>query len=127
MPRVQRRTPSRLKYEENHPTVSFRISKALHDRLDLVKKAEGKSTTDVLKVGLGLLEVKVANENEARRQGLKRGYAQGYQEAASRYKVTFPCRVCRKTMEVTEPKEKEAIKGYMLEHGWEHAQCNRGS
>ena len=48
-------TPSRVKYEQKHPTVSFRVSKDLDDRLLAVKEAEGKSSTDVLRVGAGLL------------------------------------------------------------------------
>ena len=57
-----KKTPSRVKYEQNHPTVSFRVSKELYDMLQAVKKAEGKSNTDVLKAGVGLLEVKVGKD-----------------------------------------------------------------
>lgn len=46
--------------------MSSRVSKELYDRLQVVKKAEGKSITDVLKVGVGLLEVKVRKEKEDR-------------------------------------------------------------
>ena len=119
----RKKTPSRVKYEQNHPTVSFRVSKGLHDRLQAVKEAEGKSTTDILKMGLGLLEVKVSKEKEAKRQGYEEGFEKGYEEAESLYKVTYPCKVCRRTLEVTSVKEKEAIKRYMLEHGWGHADC----
>jgi len=119
----KKRTPSRIRYEQKHPTVSFRVSKELYDRLQTVKDAEGKSAADVLKVGLGLLEVKVVKGKEARRQGYEEGFEKGYEEAESLYKVTYPCKICRKTIEVMSVKEKEAIKGYMLEHGWGHADC----
>jgi len=78
-----KKTPSRVKYEQKRPTVSFRISKELYDRLQAVKETEGKSTTEVLKVGVGLLEVKVAKEKEARRQGYEEGFEKGYEEAES--------------------------------------------
>jgi len=119
----KKRTPSRIRYEQSHPTVSWRVSKELYDRLQAVKEAEGKSVTDVLKVGIGLLEVKVSKEKEAREQGFEEGFEKGFEEAESLYKVTYPCGVCRKTLEVTSVKEKEAIKRYMLEHGWGHADC----
>lgn len=119
----RKKAPSRIKYEQSHPTVSFRISRELYDRLQQVKGAEDKSTADVLKVGLGLLEVKVVKEKEARRQGYEEGFEKGSEEAESLYKVTYPCKICRKTIEVMSVKEKEAIKGYMLEHGWGHADC----
>jgi len=47
MLKKKRKTPSRIKYERDHPTVSFRVSKEIHDRLQAVKEAEGKSITDV--------------------------------------------------------------------------------
>jgi len=123
MVRKKKKSPSRIKYEQSHPTVSFRVSRELYDRLQAVKEAEGTSITDVLKVGVGLLEVKVRKEEEVRREGYENGFGRGYEEAQVLYMVTYPCRVCRKTLEVTSAKEKEAIKGYMLEHGWGHANC----
>jgi len=118
-----KKTPSRVKYEQKRPTVSFRISKELYDRLQAVKETEGKSTTEVLKVGVGLLEVKVAKEKEAKRQGYEEGFEKGYEEAEELYKVTYPCKVCRKALEVTTLEEKQAIRGYMLENGWGHTNC----
>jgi len=74
-------------------------------------------------VGVGLLEVKVSKEKEAKRQGYEEGFEKGYEEAEELYKVPYPCKICRKTLVVTSAKEKEAIKMYMLEHGWGHADC----
>jgi hypothetical protein len=119
----RKKTPSRIKYEQNHPTVSFRVSRELYDRLRAVKEAEGKSITDVLEVGVGLLEVKVGKERNIRQAGYDDGFEKGYKEAQARYMVTYPCKVCRKTLVVTSSKEKEAIKGYMLENGWGHTNC----
>ena len=47
----KKKPPSRVKYEQKRPTVSFGISKELYDRLQAVKEAEGKSATEVLKMG----------------------------------------------------------------------------
>jgi hypothetical protein len=47
-----KKTPSRIKYEQSHPTVSFRVSREFYDRLQAVKEAEGRSYTDALKVGV---------------------------------------------------------------------------
>jgi predicted CopG family antitoxin len=77
----KRKTPSRIKYEQSHPTVSFRVSKELYDRLQSVKKAEGKSIAEVLKVGVGLLEVKVRKEKEIRDQAYEEGWEKGASEA----------------------------------------------
>lgn len=44
--------PSRIKYEQSHPTVSFRIDRGLHEELKSLKKQAGLSVADVLRVGL---------------------------------------------------------------------------
>ena len=117
------KTPSRTKYEESHPTVSFRVSRELYDRLQAVKKAEGKSITDVLKVGVGLLEVKVRSEAEIRGKAFREGHRKGYELAESNYKCTFPCSGCGKTISVEGEAIKEAIKEYLVRNGWGHADC----
>ena len=60
----KKKSPSRIKYEQRHPTVSFRVTKELYDRLQAVKEAEGLSNTDILKVGVGLLEVRVSTTRQ---------------------------------------------------------------
>jgi len=127
MLKKKKRTPSRIRYEQNHPTVSFRVSKELYDRLEIVKEAEGKSITDVLRVGVGLFEVKNRKEKEVRDQAYDEGYEKGYEEAEELYKVTCPCKICHKMITVTDKNVKEAIRRYMLQHGWVHTSCsNRG-
>jgi hypothetical protein len=118
-----KKTPSRVKYEQSHPTVSFRVSKELYDRLQAVKRIEGKSITDILKVGLGLLEVKVRKEEEIRLQAYDKGWEKGITEAEELYSVSYPCIVCGKTIVATSDAEKKAIRKYMREHGWGHADC----
>ncbi len=119
----KRKSPSRLKYELNHPTVSFRNTPELDGALRAVKQSEGKSNTDVMKIGLGLLEVKAANEKEAREKGYKEGFMQGYKMAKSKYCVIYLCKVCGKTMEITSAEEKAAARKHMQEDGWGHADC----
>ena len=118
-----KKTPSRMKYEQSHPTVSFRVSKELYDRLQAVKEAEGESITDVLKVGVGLLEVKVRKEKEIRDQAYEEGWEKGAVATEELYAVAYSCSVCGKKIVVTTDDEKRAIRTYMREHGWGHANC----
>jgi predicted CopG family antitoxin len=119
----KKKTPSREKYEKENPVVGFRISRELYDRLQSVKKAEGKSITEVLKVGVGLLEVKVRKEKEIRVQAYDEGWEKGASEAEELYSVSYSCSVCGEEIVVTTDEEKRAIKKYMREHGWGHANC----
>lgn len=123
----KRQSPSRVKYEQSRPTFSFRIYKDLDERIREVKKAEGISNINIVEAGVGLFKVKNRKEKEVRAQAYDEGYGEGYRDAEELYKVTYPCKICRKTIEVMSVKEKEAIKGYMRQRGWAHAACiNRG-
>jgi hypothetical protein len=119
----KKRAPSRVRYEQAHPTVSCRVAKELYNRLQAVKQAEGRSFTDILKIGLGVLEVQVKKEAEVKKKAHAEGYRNGYDEAERLYKVTYPCIVCRQTVTVKTEHEKEAIKKYMQEHRWVHTAC----
>jgi len=115
--------PSREKYEEANPVVSFRVSMELFDRLEAVKEAEGKSNADVLSVGVGLLEVKIGKEKEIRDHAYDEGWEKGVEEACNIFLVAYLCSVCGKEIEVTTDDKKRAIKTYMRQYGWGHADC----
>jgi len=120
---TKRKAPSRVRYEQGHPTVSCRVPREVYKRLRVVKKADDKSFSDVLKIGLGILEVQVREEAEVREQGYAKGYKKGYANAERLYKVTYPCSVCGEMLTVTDRDEKEAIGKYMQEHRWGHRAC----
>jgi predicted CopG family antitoxin len=122
----RRKAPSRIRYEQSHPTISCRVPREVYDKLRAVKDREGKSFADILKIGLGILEAWVREEREVMKKGHAEGYRKGYAEAERLYEVTYPCSVCGKTLVVTSRDEKEAIKEYMQEHGWGHRACHEG-
>lgn len=121
MAKRSQKPPSRVKYEESHPTVSCRVSRETYDRLQEMKEKEGKSFADILKIGLGILALKAKKDEKA----YSRGYRDGYREAEREFKVAYACSVCGKTITLNSEGEKEAASGYMEEHGWGHAECHR--
>jgi len=123
MPRKKRKSPARDRYERNNPVVSFRVKRKDKDRFVAIREKLGMSHGDVYKAGLGVIEVKVRAEEEIREEGYEEGQLSGYELAESEYKVTYPCSICRKSIEVTTDEEKKAIAKYMCEHGWGHADC----
>ena len=116
MAKSKKKPPSRVRYEKSHPTVSCRVSKGIYDRLQQIKRRERRSFTDILKLGLGILELEAKKETEA--------YKKGWRDAEKRYKVIYYCSVCGDTLTVTTDKEKEAIINYMENYGWGHAKCH---
>ena len=115
--------PSRKKYEEDNPVVSFRASRKDYGTFIAIREKLGMSHGDVYKTGLGVIQVKIRAEEEVRREAYDEGWEKGITGAVEAYMVTYPCSICGKSTEVTTEGEKKAIRGYMVEHGWGHADC----
>lgn len=120
----KKKTPSRLKYEQNNPVSSSRIDKQLKETLREIKEKEGLSQADVLRRGTGLVEVKMRKEEEIRQQAYDEGEENGIRMAERVYMVTYPCSKCGKMKAVTTDEEKKAIRDFMVQSGWCHADCN---
>lgn len=123
---AKKKAPSRVRYEQSHPVVSCRVPKDVYDRLQAAKEMEGKSFTDILKVGLGMIEVGAKKEEEAAKLGFIEGHMKGYTEAEHEYKVDYPCNLCGKMLTITSEASKKVVRAYMLEHGWGHRECHEG-
>lgn len=121
--RRKKKSPSRVKYEQNNPVSSSRVDKKLKETLREIKEKEGLSQTDVLRRGAGLVVVKMRKEEEIRQKAYDEGYEKGIEAAAELYEVPYPCSVCGKEIVVTTDEEKKAIAEYMREHGWGHGDC----
>jgi len=122
--KAKRKSPSREKYERNNPVVSHRVPKELHDRLQVAKEKEGLSNTDILKIGLGVIEPKIRAEEKVRQEAYDGGFEDGINAAEELYAVTYRCSRCGKKILVTSDEEKAAIRGYMHEDGWHHGDCS---
>ena len=118
-----KRTPARIRYDEEHPTASFRIDRELYEQLMTVKEKESKSIADVLRIGVGILTVKVRAESVIKKMSYAEGYRAGYREAEGLFKITCRCYICKGTIEVTDEPTKKDIKHYLEEEGWSHKDC----
>jgi hypothetical protein len=119
--------PSKIKYDQEHPTVTCRVDKDVHEALLAIKAKTGASMADVLKMGLGRLEPKATNEEAARKEAYAAGYKKGHDEAFGRYAVSYRCCVCGESMWIDTTAGKEAVCGYMQEHHWGHRKCHAGA
>lgn len=120
----KRKSPSREKYDKEKPVESFRVFKTLDDRLEEVKRTTGKSNADIMAIGVGLLEVKVENENKIQQKAYDDGWENGNEEAYDLYAVTYPCSECKKEMVVFTDEEKKAIRKFIIANRWHHIDCD---
>jgi len=116
--------PSRKKYDENNPVVSFRAPKKDHDRFLVMRKKRGMSHGDVYRAGLGIGESKIKDEEQIRQQAYDEGLEYGIEAAEDLYAVSCPCSKCGKKKTVIDEDEKKAICRFMMANQWHHADCN---
>ena len=79
--KLKRKTPpSRIKYENSHPTVSCRVSKEIYGKMAKSKEVDGKSFADILKIGLGIAEKDDEKLVEAKQKSYDEGYDEGHRD-----------------------------------------------
>ena len=117
--RKQNKSPSRIKYEQSHPTISGRVPIEARDKLLTNLAKLGMTISDALMALAGELEVKVVPVEEER----LKGYKQGYEEAMKKYMVPYRCFVCEKTIIITSPETKKVVSKFLTEHCWGHTKC----
>src|SRR2546422_9061171 len=108
-PRRKRRKhvpPSRLRYEAENPTVSFRVSKDVKERLMRERSGSNRSLEAILVRGL--------DSDQLEREAYRRGDRYGFLRAFGRLAV--PCYICQKpvVVNVAEPGIKKLILGNLV-------------
>jgi len=107
---------SSKRYDENHPVVSYRVTKDEYTRLKGVLTKENKTMKEFFRQALELEE---CNYKEARRTG----YVKGFNDAKEKYSVWLYCVDCGKGIAVTDEKIKEEITA-SFERTVLHADCH---
>ncbi len=105
-------SPSKIKYDKSHPTVSIRVTRELYDRLKELREQGGKTLGDILREAL-----------KEQAPSIKKAYQSGFNVAKQQFAVSYKCSVCGGTLTVNSPKERMAIASYMRGHGWGHSKC----
>lgn len=111
------KSPSRRRYEEANPTVSFRISKGKKDELDelvddleITKKEWFESVIDDErgKFSAVFQQGKTKGEQQGYEKGHAKGYDEGFDDAYDEMVATVPCIVCGEAVAVnTDQRQKE--------------------
>lgn len=113
-----KKLPSRIKYEKNNPTVSFRVTKDLRDVLEDIKERTGKSYAGIVKEVLTKAE-------ETWEKAFEEGCDEGYEAATMEYRIWYNCSVCGKKIFI-DPNSKihKKVIEYLRKEGWGHKSCH---
>jgi len=103
--------PSRIRYERNHPTVSFRVTLDERRRLEAFMKKTGQPLRAVVVQTLGLLEARIEKIEKARKDGYRAGWG----------RFEAPCSVCGKPLKFDIKTERDAKDALMAAFAhWRH-------
>ena len=114
--------PSRLRYEQSHPTMSCRLDKDTYTLLkQRLEDLGGISLAAFVKNSLGLLELKTPDIEEIREEAEEEAYL----EAEKAWQTWYYCAVCHERINI-EPNSNEhkTIIDYMRKAGWRHIDCH---
>ena len=113
------RYPSQVRYDEKHPTLSFRLDRDEYNELsELSKKSETPIRT-LVREAVGLLA-----KGDRYHKGHSDGYRKGYETARKKYEIQYPCARCGKMMTMRPGDEDhKAMQQFLQKEGWYHQKC----
>ncbi len=140
------RSPSKDRYAKDHPAVTVHFDLYTYNRLVALRKTTDLSLNQLVRGALGSLEAEVADildrgwrqgvadgkrvgeaagKQAGYAEGKQAGYAEGYLKAKTRFRLTYPCGVCRKPVEVLAGHSDAARAiAALVEGKWMHGECN---
>lgn len=109
--------PSRMRYKQNHPTVSFRITRELYDELKAFLINSNQSFGDFVRVAL-----------EKQEADYDQSFTDGYSTGENDWKIWYFCSICRKKIYIQPNSDShKSLIEYMGAHGWGHADCHKSN
>ncbi len=116
MKKKAHKPPSKIRYDQSHPTVSIRVNRELYDKLKELREQSGKSLGDILREA-------VKRQKPSTKEAYDLGCKAGYDDAKRKFTVTYRCSVCGGIISLDTVEERRAVSEYMREHGWSHSKC----
>lgn len=112
--------PSRIRYEQSHPTLSCRLDKQTHDFLQKRLEDSDLSFAQFVKCQLGILEFEMPDVKAIDREA----YQEGLAEATNKYRIQIKCQQCGKPITVRPHSQMHETIIDHLEGLWSHKNCH---
>lgn len=126
---MAKKYPSQIRYEENNPSMTFRVKKEEKELIENMAKRAGKSISELVRVALLELEENFAETledtwNDGQKYGLDAGKTIGYQKAKNEYEITYPCTICGSSCTLPPNSDcHKAVVQFLKENRWAHGEC----
>jgi len=119
MVKSKHKPPSRIRYEESHPTLSCRLDKQTRNLLKQHLKNGELSLSQFIKAQLGVLELKLPDVKKVEKEAYKEGYA----KATSEYRIEIKCHKCGKPITIRPRSNIHQAVREWFEGDWHHTNC----
>ena len=125
MVKATHKPPALIRYEQSHPTVSFRLPIDTYNLLkQRLEDLGGVSFADFVKDALGFQQIRMPDIEEIENTA----WCEGYKLAEEECQIWYYCNVCRERIDMKPNSDShKAMIGYMKEHGWAHSSCHGGA
>jgi hypothetical protein len=112
--------PSKIKYLQKNPVVSFHLPIELRDKIRGMAVKDGVTVATYVKRFLSSLAVRDDDRERARQEG----YEAGFKAARKRFEICYQCSVCGGSITVLpgSPRHISIIRNTRIE-GWGHGEC----
>jgi len=121
--------PSQIRYEENNPTITFRVKKEEKELIEVLAKDAGKSISTLVRMALldvqkEFTEALCEMWNKGEDDGFDKGNKWGYQKAKQEYEITYPCSICGELCYIHPNSDcHKDVMQFLKKEGWRHAKC----
>ena len=114
---IRKKYPSQIRYEENNPTITFRVTKAEKELIERIAKLSKRSVSTLVRIKLLDLGKEITSINNQLKNDADK-------QAKEKYALLYPCSICGLMLTI-RPNSKchNDIKQYLKENGWRHADC----
>ncbi|RLF72355.1 MAG: hypothetical protein DRN55_06310 [Thermoplasmata archaeon] len=120
--------PAKRRYEQRHPTVSFRCrDREEHDYITEMAKRHGLSIAQYVRQALKRgIEESERVYSKGYWEGYQEGFCSGVMQAYKRFGLRYLCAKCKKTIPAPVDSEPfgDAILYLTKTRGWHHKDCN---
>ncbi len=119
MVKGKHKPPSRKRYEQNNPTISFRVSREVHDKLKDHLARRHVSFADFVKESLGVQQLQIPDVGKIR----KAAWNEGYSKAKANYEICLSCSECQQPISIKPNSDLHRAIRDQLEGLWFHTTC----
>ncbi|KYK21509.1 hypothetical protein AYK25_03430 [Thermoplasmatales archaeon SM1-50] len=125
MTKKRHKPPSRIRYQENNPTVSVRMPRAWKEEFNKYLKETHLTAGDFFRIAFRKQKKNYKKvRSEVHQNGLNEGFHNGYEKARKNYRIWYYCAFCKKEIDLLpNSNEHRDIIEYIKEKGWIHETC----